>query len=164
MPFIRLIDGISVDEYVLDHTNTGYSAEGECVIEHSSYGTVGLQYDPDTDTFHEQELSPVDLINLLTTEELMALDLTRNTDPVRYKLVNDILANQHTTQDAYEKFKYISDAGIMEMDRIIEIIMDTRYQEVIPMLLNEAPVIADADVVPEWVEVDTNTEPEVAPT
>lgn len=165
MPLIRLIDGISVDEYVEDHSTIGYMEEGECVIEHGSLGTVGLKYDPVTSTFNDIVATPVDLINLLTTDELIELDGIKNTDAVRYKLLNDILSTDHSIDDAYAKFKYVSDAGIMDMSRIVEIIIGTKYQEVIPLLLNEAPTLIEADSIqdPEIPE-DLETEPEIAPT
>lgn len=142
MPYIQLIDGISVDEYIIDPSNTEYVAEGECVIEHANYGTVGLKYDPITDTFDLPELEPADLISFLATEELMALDAIKNTDMVRYKLLNDILTQQHTEDEAFKKFTYVIDAGIMEQGRVIEIIAGTRYDGVVQLLLTAAAYVA----------------------
>lgn len=144
MPYIRLVGGISIDEYVIGPTCLEYNDQ-ECVIEHPHLGTVGRLYDPETKTFVEPEVEDLVLIEHVTLEELMGLDAIRAKDPVVASIISKLISHDDFAEGGVKKFVYLVSIGALTGDRVIEILLGTKYEALLPELMIALEGMPDVD-------------------
>jgi len=130
MPLIQLRDGVSVDEHILDVTHVGYSAEGECTIEHPRYGTVGKIYDPETKTFSEVVKDPEPIVQSMTMGEAVGIDKARKDDPIVAKILDTIVEEYYPDDEAISYFHYLMDTGLITDERMLEIVRNSKYAHI----------------------------------
>lgn len=127
MPLIQLRDGVSIDEYVTDPTSIGYLSEGECVINHPEYGTVGKLYDPKTKSFSGIVGELETVVGAMTMKEASTMAELRKRGPLDEKFISSAIDEGDDDEQAILDFKYLVDSEILTYERAQEIMLRSKY-------------------------------------
>ena len=126
MEYIKLEDGIAVEEFIESPTLTEISDKGICFVEQLEMGTLGKKYDIGTGMFQTAEPDIEEIIDVLSQSELIGIDAVQETNPIRHKLMmNLVMGKALSDEETQLSYQHMVSMDIMPLERLQELIEQT---------------------------------------